>query len=44
MCPDEEPALIPRIDLPENVERDDDGCGEIVLEESSGARRAADRL
>ena len=41
---DEEPALVPGVDLPENVERDDDGRGEIFLEESRRGGRSADGL
>ena len=44
--PDEEAALVPRVNLPENVKRDDNGTGEIFLEEECrvGEVGAARRL
>lgn len=41
---DEEAALISRVELPENVKPDDDGPGEIFLEESGRGGGSADGL
>lgn len=44
VCPDEESALIPGEDLPEDVKRDDNGRGEVILEESGGGGSRTDGL
>ena len=44
VCLDEESALVPGVDLPEKVKRDDDRCGEIFLEEIGRVGRTAGRL
>ena len=44
VCSYEETPLVPRVDFPEDEKRDDDGPGEILLEERSGIRRTTGRL